>query len=162
MSRLLTTLMMAALALTLAGCVDLPGPRKVAKTVPDNFGTLMPPKMVLRDDTVAAATHDRNASRLAYVGVWAGNGDACAMMDQTAFDGYAVITPDSLRLPGETCSFEPGQPGNAAMSFDATCKVNRKTVRKTIRIDMSSSQQLHLTPAPGAPVQNLVRCHLLR
>ncbi|MCY0094390.1 hypothetical protein [Hoeflea ulvae] len=160
MSRLVTPIITAALAWSLAGCVAPSGPGPSARPVPDNFHTLMPPKMVLRDDTVAAATHDRSASRLAYVGVWAPNGDACAMMDQTAFDGYAVITPDSIRRPGETCSFEPGQPGNAAQSFDATCKVGRATVRKTISVLMSSSRKLRLTPAPGAQGQSLVRCHL--
>jgi len=160
MSRLAQSIIGISLALTLAACVSEPETRPVVRSVPDNFSTLMPPQNLLRDDTVAAATHDRNQSRLAYVGVWAPNGDACAMMDQTDFDGFAVITPDSLRRPGETCSFEPGQPSNASLRVDATCKQGKKTIRRTLGFDMPSNQQLNLLTAPDAPGVTLVRCHL--
>lgn len=146
----------------LAACVSEPASRPVARSVPDNFNTLMPPQNLLRDDTVAAATHDRNQSRLAYVGVWAHNGDACAMMDQTDFDGFAVITPDSLRNSGESCSFAPGQQGNASLRFDATCTKGKQITRRTLSINMTSSQQLELRTAPDAPGMTLIRCHLLK
>jgi hypothetical protein len=110
MSRLTSTINAAAsaalLSAVLAGCSAQSGPKKPRSVTPPNFESLTPPQSLLREDTIEAGTHDRSSSRLAYVGVWAVSGDACAMMDQTAFEGYAVITPGSLRHPDETCSFD--------------------------------------------------------
>lgn len=145
-------------ALALAGCVAQSGSKPSSKRVPDNFHALMPPQSLLREDTVEAATHDRSASRLAYVGVWARSGEACAMMDQTAFDGYAVITPGGLRRSGSACTFEPGASGQSSQRFEASCKAGRKTVSRTFMLEMENSERLRLTRAGQSAV--LVRCHL--
>lgn len=142
----------------LAGCVAQSGSKPSSKRVPDNFHALMPPQSLLREDTVKAATHDRSASRLAYVGVWARSGEACAMMDQTAFDGYAVITPGGLRQSGSACTFEPGAPARSSQRFEASCKAGRKTVSQTLMLEMENSERLRLTRAGQSAV--LVRCHL--
>lgn len=162
MSRLPSTMIAAAsavlLAAVLAGCAAQSGPQKPRPVTPPNFESLTPPQSLLREDTVEAGTHDRNASRLAYVGIWAQSGDACAMMDQTAFDGFAVITPGTLRYPGETCSFEPGAPGQGYLQGEASCKAGRKTVKRTLSVEMLSRSAIRLS-IDGAD-QNLVRCHL--
>lgn len=146
--------------LTLAGCVaDSGGPRN-QNAVPENFHSLMPPQSLLADDTLEAARHDRSTSRLAYVGVWAASGDACAMMDQTVFDGYAVITPGGLRQPGETCTFELGRSGQGAHVFQASCRAGRKTLERAIVVTMQNSDRLELKTGDNGPGRTYVRCHL--
>ena len=162
MSRLTSTIIAAAsaalLSAALAGCAAQSGPQKPRPVTPPNFESLTPPRSLLREDTIEAGTHDRNESRLAYVGIWARSGDACAMMDQTAFDGFAVITPGTLRHPGETCSFEPGAPGQGYLQGEASCTVGRKTIKRDFSVEMLSRSALRLS-IDGAD-QNLVRCHL--
>jgi len=149
-----------ALSLVLAGCVA-PQAQRSSKVAAINLDAVLPPQSLLRDDTVTALTHDRSESRLAYVGVWATDGDKCAMMDQTAFEGFAVITPDSIRRSAETCSFEPGEPGSPVASFDATCEAKgKKTGKRTISVQMLSSKSLYLSTAPGSPGVSMVRCRL--
>ena len=159
MSRLTSTIIAAAAAALLAGCAAQSGPKQQPRPVaPPNFESLTPPQSLLREDTVEAGTHDRNVSRLAYVGIWARSGDACAMMDQTAFDGFAVITPGTLRHPGETCSFEPGAPGQGYLQGEASCKMGRKTIKRDFSVEMLSRSAMRLSI--GGTDQNLVRCHL--
>jgi hypothetical protein len=164
MSRLTTSIFTTAsaalLSVALVGCQTEPSSKSSRPAVPANFSSLMPPQSLLRDDTIEAASHDRSASRLAYVGVWAKSGDACAMMDQTAFDGFAVITPGSLRRPGETCSFEPGAPGQGYLQFEASCKVKRKKRKRTITISMMNSTAMSLSV--DSQSQTLTRCHMLK
>lgn len=161
MSRLKTTILLVVmLPLVMSGCVSEPGPRTAAKTTPSNFGTLMPPQSLLREDTIEAASHDRSSSRLAYVGVWAPTGDHCAMMDQTAFEGFAVITPGSIRQSGLSCSFEPGVTGQGYLQFEASCKVKRKTRKRTITILMANSAAMTL--GIDGESRNMTRCHLPR
>lgn len=164
MSRLTSTIFTAAsaalLGAALAGCVAQTGSKSSRPSVPDNFSSLMPPQSLLREDTIEAASHDRSISRLAYVGVWAKSGDACAMMDQTVFDGYAVISPGSLRHPGETCSFEPGAAGQGYLQIEASCKVKRKTRKRAITISMANS--IAMTLSVDGESQTLTRCHMLK
>lgn len=156
-SRLNLTVFLG-IAVALSGCVSEPASRTKPRAVPANFHSLMPPQSLLREDTVEAASHDRSLSRLAYVGVWAKSGDACAMMDQTAFDGYAVITPGSIRQPGSDCTFEPAAAGEGEVQLNAACTVKRKTTRRAITLQMENSERLRLTEA-GHSI-SLVRCHL--
>lgn len=164
MSRLTTSIFAATsaafLSMALAGCQTESPSKPSRPAVPANFSSLMPPQSLLRDDTIEAASHDRNSSRLAYVGVWAKSGDACAMMDQTAFEGYAVITPVSLRHPGETCSFESGAPGQGYLQLEASCKIKRKTRKRTINIAMANSTAMTLSI--DGQSQTLTRCHMLK
>ena len=106
-----------ALALALAGCVAPSGTGQSSRSARVDPNAVLPPQSLLRDDTIEALTHNRGQSRLGYVGVWAVNADACAMMDQTAFDGFAVLTPESLRQNGETCAFAPGALGQSRLEF---------------------------------------------
>jgi len=164
MSRFGSTFMVLALALPLAlsGCVAPQGSRP-SNAFAVNLDAVVPPQALLREDTVTALTHDRSQSRLAYVGVWATDGDKCAMMDQTAFEGFAVITPDSIRRSAEACTFEPGEPGSSTSRFDATCKARgNKTTKRTFSVQMLSSKSLYLTTAPDRPGVKLVRCRLQR
>ena len=158
MSRIKITLFIVALALW--GCVSQPSPHS-ARIPAVNLDAVLPPQSLLREDTITALTHDRSQSRLAYAGVWATDGEKCAMMDQTAFEGFAIITPDSIRQSGGICTFEPGTPGNATVTLDATCKARgNKTTKRTIQFQMLNSKSLYLTTALDRPGVNLVRCRL--
>jgi hypothetical protein len=157
-SKIIPAAFAALLGVVLAGCSAQSGPKKPRSVTPPNFESLTPPQSLLREDTIEAGTHDRSSSRLAYVGVWAVSGDACAMMDQTAFEGYAVITPGSLRHPDETCSFDAGAPGQAYSQFEASCKVGRKTLKRMITVDMATRNAMRLTIDGRSHA--MTRCHL--
>lgn len=148
----------AVLSLALAGCTAQTKPKPQAPRTPKNFHSLMPPQSLLRDDTIEAASHDRAASRLAYVGVWAKSGEACAMMDQTAFEGYAVLTPGTLRQSGETCTFDQGEPEQGYLQFEASCKAERNTRTRQITVYMQDSEKMQLGIEGTA--RSLTRCHL--
>ena len=129
MSRIKTILVV--LALGLSGCVSEPTNRPAARPPAADLDAVLPPQALLRDDTMTALTHDRSESRLGYVGVWATDGDKCAMMDQTAFEGFAVITPESIRQSAGSCTFEQSAPGETMARLDATCKLSsRQTVSR--------------------------------
>lgn len=158
MSRIKITVTIAMLALS--GCVAQPSSQS-AKTVV-NLDAVLPPESLLRKDTLSALHHDRSQSRLSYVGVWTTDGDKCAMMDQTAFQGFAVITPDSIRRSGETCEISQGEPGSVVNRLDATCKARgKKTTRRTISIQMLSSRQMRLSTGSDGDGTTMVRCRLL-
>ncbi|WP_417407883.1 hypothetical protein [Hoeflea sp.] len=159
MSRIKISVTIAMLALS--GCVAQPSSHSAKKPVV-NLDAVLPPESLLREDTRAALHHDRSQSRLAYVGVWASDGDKCAMMDQTVFQGFAVITPDSIRRSGETCEISRGQPGSAANQLDATCKARgQNAIRRSISIQMLSSRQMRLSTGSDAAGSTMVRCRLL-
>ncbi|MEM5473491.1 hypothetical protein WNZ14_17300 [Hoeflea sp. AS60] len=161
MSRTKITLMIVSLALW--GCVAQPSQNSGPKKPAVNLDAVLPPQSLLHDDTNTALTHDRGESRLAYVGVWATDGDKCAMMDQTAFEGFAVITPDSIRRSAETCTFEPGEPGSTSVRLDATCKARGNTsTQRTITLQMLSSRSLYLSATSATPAATMVRCRLLQ
>ncbi|WP_420408852.1 hypothetical protein [Hoeflea sp.] len=148
----------AVLSLLLAGCVGQTKPKPAGPRTPKNFHSLMPPQSLLRDDTIEAASHDRATSRLAYVGVWAKSGEACAMMDQTAFEGFAVITPGSLRRSGETCTFDQGEPEQGYLQFEASCKAGRKTRPRQLTVFMQDAEKMQL--GIDGTTRSLTRCHL--
>ncbi|MEP3438913.1 MAG: hypothetical protein ABJN75_19345 [Hoeflea sp.] len=161
MSRLKINLLVMLLPLALAGCVSQPSSGSASRPPAVDLDAVLPPQSLLRDDTIAALTHDRNQSRLGYVGVWATDGDKCAMMDQTAFEGFAVITPDSIRRSSGTCTFEPGTPGETSARFDATCKARKKTtVKQSYSVQMLNSETLYLGTAPDKSATRMVRCRL--
>jgi hypothetical protein len=158
MSRIKLTVTIALLALS--GCVAQPSSQSTKKPVV-NLDAVLPPESLLRKDTLSALHHDRSQSRLSYVGVWATDGDKCAMMDQTAFQGFAVITPDSIRRSGETCEISQGEPGSV-VRLDATCKARgKKTTRRSISIQMLSSRQMRLSSGSDSAGSTMVRCRLL-
>lgn len=159
MSRIKITVTIAMLALS--GCVAQHSSQS-AKKPGVNLDAVLPPESLLREDTLSALHHDRSQSRLAYVGVWASDGEKCAMMDQTAFQGFAVITPDSIRRSSETCDISAGEPGSAANQLDAMCKAGgQKTTRRSISIQMLSGSQMHLSSESDTAGSTMVRCRLL-
>lgn len=161
MSRIKITIAIAALALS--GCVAQPSPNSSAPKPVVSLDAVLPPQSLLAEDTVTALTHDRSESRLSYVGVWATDGDKCAMMDQTQFDGFAVITPDSIRQSGGACTFGQGQPGSDTVGLDATCGAKgKKTTKKAMTVQMLSSQSMRLADPAGSPGVTMVRCRLLQ
>ena len=159
MSRNWIAIAIAALALW--GCVAQSSQRP-ARPPAVNLDAVLPPQSLLQDDTLEALSHDRSTSRLAYVGVWATDGDKCAMMDQTAFRGFAVITPSSMRRSAETCSFDPGTPGSEAVRLEASCKARgNKTRKRDVTLQMLSSRSIYISMAPDGPGVQMVRCRLL-
>lgn len=162
MSRLKTSILVMAALLpwAISGCVSEPGSQPTAKRSLIDPNAVLPPQVLLREDTNEALSHNRSESRLAYVGVWAVDADTCAMMDQTSFDGFAVLTPQTLRRSDETCSFEPGQTGSSSLQLEATCEANGSSTNRTLGVHMANSQSLRLINAPGEPGSTYVRCHL--
>jgi len=159
MSRLKMTLLGMLVPLVLAGCVSEPQSTPSSRVPVISLEAVLPPESLLRDDTLAALSHDHSRSRLAYVGVWASDGDKCAMMDQTEFEGFAVITPDSIRRSSGTCTFPPTSPGETSVMLDATCK-GRGSRNRAYGVQMIDSQSLNLSTAPGQPGTQMVRCRL--
>ncbi|MBU4530207.1 MAG: hypothetical protein KUA43_06165 [Hoeflea sp.] len=157
MSRLKTRILVMLAPFALAGCVSEPQSPPSPRMPVVNLDAVLPPESLLREDTLTALSHDRNASRLAYVGVWATDGDRCAMMDQTDFEGFAVITPDSIRQSSGTCTFAQPAPGETSVLLNATCKAGGN---RTVSIQMLNSQTMHLSTAPGQPGAQMVRCRL--
>ena len=157
MSRLKMKLLVMLVPLAAAGCVAQPPSNPPSRVPVISLEAVLPPESLLRDDTLAALSHDHRSSRLAYVGVWASHGDKCAMMDQTEFEGFAVITPDSIRRSTGTCTFPPTPPGETSVVLDATCKGRGN---RTYSIQMLDSQSLNLSNAPGQPGTQMVRCRL--
>ena len=161
MSRLEIILLALLLPLALAACVSQQETGQSSRTPAVDLHAVLPPQSLLRDDTLSALSHDRNASRLGYVGVWATDGEKCAMMDQTEFQGFAVITPDSIRQSAGSCKFEPGAPGETSIRFEASCKARGKTtVNRAYQIQMLNSETLYLGTDPGQPGKQMVRCRL--
>lgn len=161
MSRTNITIVLAALALT--SCVSEPSPNSSAPKPVVSLDAVLPPQSLLAEDTVIALAHDRNRSRLSYVGVWATDGDKCAMMDQTQFDGFAVITPDSIRQSGGACIFGQGDPGSDTVNLDASCGAKgKKTTKKNMTVQMLSGQSMRLADPSGSPGVTMVRCRLLQ
>ena len=159
MSRIQAAIILLPLLL-LAGCVSEPSPPSPPRKPVVDLDAVLPPRTLLRKDTIEALEHDRNASRLAYVGVWASDGDRCAMMDQTAFKGYAVITPGAMRRSTASCSFEPGTPGETAQHLNASCKSGKTKSARTLVIQMLDSQTLYLGTPDDQPGEKMVRCRL--
>lgn len=158
MSR--TKIIITMAMLVLAGCVSEPSSKSSSKPKV-SLEAVLPPESLLREDTLAALSHDRSQSRLAYVGVWATDGEKCAMMDQTSFQGFAVITPDSIRRSNETCEIAQGEPGSAVNSLEATCKARGKTTERNISLQMLSSRELYIGTSSDSPGTAMVRCRLL-
>lgn len=156
MSRLGTQLLVMLVPLVLAGCVSEPQSNSPRRPVV-SLEAVLPPESLLRDDTLTALAHDRNSSRLAYVGVWATDGEKCAMMDQTEFEGFAVITPDSIRQSGGTCTFPQTAPGETGVRLNATCEAQGNRV---FSLQMLNRETLYLSSASGQPGTRMVRCRL--
>lgn len=149
------------LAGVLSGCVGSGGSSAVngVKADPDP-GAVTPPEMVLREDSIEALKHDRRTSGLAYVGVWASEEAGCRKMDQTPFEGYAVITPTTLRQPDETCSYEQASGQGGTFSLKATCEANGAKSERTINITMVNQRSLLIQNRTDQPGTTMIRCRL--
>ncbi|MBG21549.1 MAG: hypothetical protein CML31_16625 [Rhizobiales bacterium] len=146
---------------SISGCVGSDGASalKGVKADPDP-GAVTPPEMVLRKDTVEALKHDRRASGLPYVGVWASEEAGCRKMDQTAFDGYAIITPTSIRQSEDTCSYEQASGQGGTFSLAASCDADGAKSQRTINITMVNQKSLLIQNRADQPGTTMIRCHL--
>mgnify|MGYP000218120715 CR=1 FL=1 len=153
----ITLLMLAVLSACVAG--DGGSSLKSASKDPDP-GAVTPPEMVLQKDSVEALKHDRRQSGLAYVGVWASDEAGCRKMDQTPFEGYAVITPTTLRQPDETCSYEQATGQGGTFTLAASCERDGATSQRTIAITMVNPKSLLLQNRADQPGTTMIRCHL--
>lgn len=148
-------------SVAIAACTPQGGSRPsdpaMTRPAPD---AATPPESLLQDDTVAALKHDRSASGLGHVGVWAATHEGCAMIDQTAYDGFAVITPEGVRQFEETCTTSDAQRAGNRVTLSVECKAEGKTSRRTMVVTLIDAQSIHLLGAPGTAGSVLRRCHL--
>ncbi|TDH35667.1 hypothetical protein E2A64_10010 [Pseudohoeflea suaedae] len=146
---------------SISGCVGSDGAAalKGVRADPDP-GAVTPPEMVLRKDSVEALKHDRRASGLPYVGVWAAEEAGCRKMDQTTFDGYAVITPSSIRQSTDSCSYEQASGQGGTFSLAASCEADGATSQRMINITMVNQKSLLIQNRADEPGTTMIRCHL--
>lgn len=155
------TLMVLVLGAVLSGCTAGGGQPK-SNAIAEDPDAVTPPLSLLQKDTVEALQHDRRTSGLAYVGVWAATAQGCAMIDQTAYDGFAVITPSSVRQFEERCeTSEASRQGNRIV-LAAKCSAEGETTSRTVDITMKNAYAMHLSNDPRTQGFHLVRCHLQR
>lgn len=113
----------------------------------------------LQADTLEAARHDRRQSKIAYVGAWAGDANGCSLIDQGVYDGFAVITPNSIRMFEELCTIQ-GAPMNANSTvLEASCSAEGETNPSKIKIEMLNGENMKLAHE-GTSGFELVRCWL--
>lgn len=159
--RLAISAGLVAACLAIAACAPQggarPGDRATARPAPD---AATPPESLLQEDTVAALRHDRRASGLAHVGVWAATYEGCAMIDQTAYDGFAVITPEGVRQFEETCRTVDARREGGRVTLSAECKAEGAASRRTIVVTVVDAQTIHILNPPGTAGFSLKRCHL--
>ena len=113
----------------------------------------------LQADTLEAARHDRSQSKIAYVGAWAGDANGCSLIDQGVYDGFAVITPNSIRMFEELCTIQ-GAPMNANSTvLEASCSAEGETNPSKIKIEMLNGENMKLAHE-GTSGFELIRCWL--
>ncbi len=161
---------MGALLIGLPGCTQTVAPGQQAgngqqlesSITPDNPEAILQPKNRLQEDTIVAAEHDRNESGIPYIGVWAASAPGCSLIDQGAYDSFAVITPSGIRQFEEVCTYVPRESASNLHEMVATCRAEGETATHVKRIEMVNGQNLKLSNIEGRAGFDLIRCNLPR
>jgi hypothetical protein len=126
----------------------------------DTVTALLQPAAKLAPDTVEAALHDTKASKISYIGVWAADDAGCAKIDQTPYDGFAVITGKSIRQFEETCAINAAPPASNPVSVQAKCTSEGDSSSRQISLLTTAIGGLQIINKPGAKPVEYVRCEL--
>lgn len=156
--------------ISLVGCTQTLAPGDEAGTgqqlessvTPDNPDAILQPKNRLQEDTIVAAEHDRAESGIPYAGVWAASAPGCGLIDQGAYDSFAVITPSGIRQFEEICTYVPRESASSLHELVATCRAEGETTTHVKRIEMVNGQRLKLSNIEGRAGFDLIRCNLPR
>ncbi len=124
--------------------------------------SLLAPAAKLAPDTLEAARYDYRASKIFYIGAWATDDAGCAKIDQGPFDGFAVITPKSIRQNEEICAINAAPSEDNPASLQASCKAAGATASRQITLFVTAIGGLQLINKAGAAPIELVRCELSR
>lgn len=124
-----------------------------------NPEAILSPKDKLQADTIAATEHDRSASKIPYIGAWAASPDGCALIDQSVYDSFAVITPTSIRQFEEGCTYTPPPLQSNVHQIQATCTAEGETSQRTIRIEVVNSETIRLSNIEGRAGTEMYRCN---
>lgn len=136
-------------------------PKQETRVTAENPDAILSDSSKLQADTLAAATHKRSESKIAYIGVWAGDASGCKQIDQDVYDSFAVITPKSVRQFEEACLIEAAQITSNVTVLESSCTAEGETRKGTIRIEMINGQSMMFSHDDGKPYP-LTRCHLPR
>lgn len=122
---------------------------------------VLAPSEQLNADTRAAARAVAAGVGPDYVGVWAGEPSACAMVDQEAVEEmFAVITPTTIRRYENVCNFDSEPVVDGAATVNASCIAEGNTEEREIRFTLPTPGVLQIGNSEQPDLAELVRCHL--
>ena len=122
--------------------------------------TALAPEAELEADARAAAQASAADIGPAYVGVWAGSADACALIDQEAVEQFAVITPTTVRRSETICNFDEAELNGDSVTLDASCVAEGAMEDRQITLTMPGPNTLEIGRSGTDVSATLVRCHL--
>lgn len=130
-----------------------------ARVTPDNPEAVLSSIDTLMPDTIQAARINRNETNIPYTGVWASNAKGCAQIDQDVYDGFAVITLETVRTFEEVCEISAETPQSNPVTLDASCSAEGETNPSRLIIEMVNGQNIKLKHEGTAGFE-LTRCQL--
>lgn len=122
--------------------------------------TALAPEADLDADTRAAAQASAASVGPAYVGVWAGSADSCALIDQEAVEQFAVITPTTVRRAETICNFDEAEMSGGGATLDASCIAEGAMEDRRLTLTMPGPDTLEIGRSGDDTSATLVRCHL--
>ena len=119
---------------------------------------LTPPSMVLREDTLAALSHDRSDGRR-YIGAYTDSIASCSMVDQTPVGSLVVISPDQIRIRDKTCKYEEQSRQGQSYRLGLMCRDESLVDHKEFTVSLSGGDTMFLSDVGGDRLK-FIRCKL--